>query len=97
MCSTVKVSNEVYSYLRNSAEQLISAGVSVGTWFKAAACEFVISPLELSEEDLVVVVGVEQSAHVTGELVKPRQPHPLLSTTTGSVASCVWVVTFFLV
>lgn len=89
--------NDINSHLWDGTEQLIGAGVSVGTRFKAAACEFVISALELSQEDLVVMVGVEQGAYVTGKLVEPGQPHPLLTTTTDSVASFVVLITFFMV
>lgn len=57
--------------LWNGAQQLISANVSVGTWFQATACEFVIHSLKVSEENLVVMVGVQQGPYVTGKLVKP--------------------------
>lgn len=86
----------IYSHLWNGAEQLIDADVSVGTWFEGAACKFVVSPLELRQEDLVVMVGVKQGADVTGKLIKPGQPHPVLTTTTGRDASIV-VITFFMV
>lgn len=86
----------INSHLWYGAEQLVSAHVSVATWFKAAACKFVISPVEVGQEDLVVMVGVEEAAHVTSELVKLGQPHPLLTTTTGAAARFV-VFTFFMV
>lgn len=91
------MSTEVNLHLWNGAEQLISTGVSIGTRFDAAACEFVISTLELRQEDLVVMVGVEQRTHVTSKLVKPGQPHPVVTTTTGSVATCSAFITFFMV
>lgn len=81
------------SHLWNGTEQLVDTHVSIGAWFEDAACEFVVSPLELREEDLVVVVGVEQAADVTGELVQPGQPHPLL--TTNTTGGLVGVITLF--
>lgn len=43
------------------------------------------------------MVGVEQGPYVAGKLVKPGQPHPLLSATIGSVASFAVIITFFVV
>lgn len=83
--------------LWNGTEQLVGAGVSVGTWLKAAACEFVKSPQELSQEDLVVMVGVQQGAYVTGELVKPGQPHTLLTGRTGRGISFCVLISFLMV
>lgn len=84
--------NYINSHLWYGAEQLVCAHVSVATWFKAAACKFVISLVEVSQEDLVVMVGVEEAAHITSKLVKLGQPHPLLITTASFV-----VFTFFMV
>lgn len=79
------------SYLWSGTEQLISAGVSVWTRIKAAACKFVIRPQELRQKDLVVMVGVEQSADITGKLVKSCQPDPLLNINAGTVGRVgVW-------
>lgn len=58
------------SHLWYGTEQLINVRVAIAARLKAAACEFVISSLELGEEDLVVMVGVEQGAHVASKLVK---------------------------
>lgn len=67
-------------YLRNSIQQVVSAHVSIETWFKTGTCEFVIGSMEITQEDLVVVVGVEQRPEVAGKLVKPGEPDPLLIT-----------------
>ena len=57
--------------LWNGAQQLVSADVSVGTRFQAGDCEFVIHSKKVSEENLVVMVGVQQGPYVTSKLVKP--------------------------
>lgn len=85
----------IIPHLWNGAEQLIIAGVSIATWLKAAACKFVVSSLELGQKDLVVVVRVEQGTDVAGKLVKPGQPHPLL--TSGSVHSLAVFINFLMV
>lgn len=68
------------SYLRNSVQQVVGAHVSIETWFKAGACEFVVRSMEISQEDLVVMVGVEQGPYVAGKLVKPGESDPLFLT-----------------
>lgn len=40
--------------------------------------------MEITEEDLVVVVGVEQRPQVAGKLVKPGEPDPLRVTSMTS-------------
>lgn len=57
--------------LRNSAEQFISGAVPIEARVKVAACKLAVGPLELCQEELVVVVGVEQRPNVTSKLVKP--------------------------
>lgn len=64
------------SYLWNRVQQVVCGHVAIETWFKTGACELVIRPKEISQEDLVVMVGVEQSPYVAGKLVKPGEPDP---------------------
>lgn len=75
--------------LRDGAQQLVGAHVAIGVRVQAAACELVVGCLEVSEEDLVVVVGVQQRPDVAGKLVEPSQPDPLVA--TGAVRGLVVV------
>lgn len=68
------------SYLWNSIQQVVCVHVAIETWFKTGACELVIRSKEISQEDLAVMVGVEQSPYVTGKLVKPGEPDPFFIT-----------------
>lgn len=47
------------SYLWNCIQQVVCVHVAIETWFKTEACELVIRAKEISQEDLVVMVGVE--------------------------------------
>lgn len=73
------------SYLGNGIQQVVCARVAVDTWLKTGACELVIRSGEISQEDLVVMVGVEQSPHVAGKLVQPGEPDPFFSTSIITV------------
>lgn len=68
------------SYLWNSIQQVVCVHVAIETWFKTGACELVIRSKEISQEDLVVMVGVEQSPYAAGKLVKPGEPDPFFIT-----------------
>lgn len=72
------------SYLWNGVQQVVRVHVAIETWFETGARELVIRAEEISQEDLVVMVGVEQSPYVAGKLVKPGEPDPLF---TASIIS----------
>lgn len=66
--------------LRDGAQQLVSAHEAVRLRVQGAACELVVGCLEVGEEDLVVVVGVQQRPDVAGKLVEPSQPDSFVAT-----------------
>lgn len=76
------------SYLWNGVQQVVRVHVPIETWLKRGARELVIRPEEISQEDLVVMVGVEQSPYIAGKLVKPGEPDPFF------IAS---IISFFMI